>query len=108
MMWSRWRPDRGGYDYYESAEGHGLGDDLPVPKLPRGTLIGVASTEAGRTPISPLRPVGHGPAARGLLLPLDRSALGVLSSMWSTKVVLGVGIVIGAIGTWLWRRRSKR
>lgn len=112
MIYSRWRPDVGGYDYFESAERRGLGDDLPVPALPEGTAIGVASTDIGRAPPSALRPVGSGPVARGSVLPLSRAGLSggpftALSAApwWVTAALAGVaaGVVV-----WEIRRESGR
>lgn len=99
MMYSRWRPDRGGYDYFASAERRGLGDDLPVPKLPPGTAIGVASTDIGRPPPGDLRPAGSGAVAKGSILPLSRAGLsGTFDALnwlpgWVTVAALGVAAV---------------
>lgn len=98
MIYSRWRPDTGGFDYFESSERFGLGDDLPVPSLPRGTAIGVSSVLCGRTPRSgSLSPVGSGPAARGVIMPTSRAGLsgGGLSSFPAWFLV-----AIGAAGAW--------
>lgn len=102
MIYSRWRPDVGGYDYFESAERRGLGDDLPVPKLYGGTAIGVASTDIGRPSPGALRPAGSGPVAKGSILPLSRQGLSgtfealSMAPWWVTAGVLGalaLGIV---------------
>lgn len=99
MMYSRWRPDRGGYDYFEAAQRLGLGDDLPVPRLPAGTAIGVASTDIGRPAPAGMRHVGSGPTARGSILPLSRDGLSGLGSLvdsvplWAAAGVFGVGLV---------------
>ena len=76
MIYSAWRPHQGGYDHFESSERLGLGDDLPLPQLPAGTVIGVASTDIGR-PANGLRRVGSGQFARGSVMPLSRSGLGL-------------------------------
>lgn len=75
MKYSRWRPDTGGYDYFEAADRFGLGDDLPVPKLFGGTDIGVASTDIGRNPSSGTRPAGSGRTPQGSIMPLSRAGL---------------------------------
>ncbi len=99
MIYSRFRPDKGGYDYFESPERFGLGDDLPTPSLPGGTAIGVPSVTAGRVPPKAgLRAVGSGKEARGMIMPTDRTGLegiGALA-MPNIWVSMGVGVVLGA------------
>jgi len=97
VIYSRWRPDTGGYDYFEASERRGLGDDLPTPKLPAGTDIGVASTDIGRPAPGPLRPAGSGPVAKGSILPLSRQGLsgGPFSALsaapwWATAALIGL------------------
>lgn len=109
MMYSRWRPDTGGYDYFEAAERFGLGDDLPVPKLPTGTDIGVASTDIGRTTAAGLHHAGAGPTPHGSILPLSRQGLsgGIFEAMdlfpwWVTAGVLAVGAAVV-----FWPRKTK-
>lgn len=101
MIYSRWRPDTGGYDYFESGERFGLGDDLPTPKLPGGSSIGVSSLTAGRLPKNGvLNPAGSGKNARGMIMPTSREGLqgiGVLSSM-SIWVVIAISAIAGAVG----------
>lgn len=76
MIFSRWRPDRGGYDYFDSpSTRYGLGDDLPVPILRNTTDIGVASTDIGRPMPIDAAPVGSGPMAKGMIAPMDASGL---------------------------------
>lgn len=94
-IYSRWKPDVGGYEYFESTERLGLGDDLAVPKLPRGTAIGVASTDIGRTAPGPLRPVGSGKAARGSILPISRAGL---SGTFSVLIGLPVWVPLTLLG----------
>lgn len=97
-MYSRWRPDTGGYDYFESTERVGLGDDLAVPNLPMGTAIGVASTDIGRKPTGQLTPRGSGQVAVGGVMPLSREGLSgagsVLESFpwWVTAGLIGAAI----------------
>jgi hypothetical protein len=106
MVFSRWRPDRGGYDYFETGTKHGLGDDLPVPQLPAGTALGVASIEAGRALPAGAKHVGSGAQARGSVVPLSRAGLGsvALGMLSSTTVgALAVGLLVG----WLaWGRKK--
>lgn len=99
MLYSSWRADRGGYDYFESPDRLGLADDLPAPDLPGSGAIGIASTEVGRPAPRNLRHVGSGPVARGLILPLDRRGLGALDVSprmlgWAA-LGLAVGVLIG-------------
>jgi len=102
MIYSRFRGD-GGYDYYETAERRGLGDDLPTPRLPSVSPIGVPSTEAGRLIPSGAKYVGRGEFARGLVAPLDRSGLSGLGALGSVNIVLLTGIlaVPAAVGYWV-------
>jgi hypothetical protein len=107
MIYSRWRPATGGYDYYETSEQVPLANDLPIPRLNVTSPIGVASTEAGRQIPSGAKHVGSGPFAKGLIAPLDRSRLGVVSSIedvFSRPILLfSVGVLVG----WLWSRYRK-
>jgi len=100
VIYSRWRPDTGGYDYFQSAERRGLGDDLPVPKLYGGTAIGVASTDIGRPAPGALRPAGSGPVAKGSILPLSRQGLSSIDWMGSGGVVAGV-LFFGALAAFV-------
>jgi len=75
MIYSSWRPDRGGYAYFQTAERRGIGNDLPTPRLVRSSPIGVASVEAGRPFPRGATPIGSGPLAKGVIVPLDRSGL---------------------------------
>ncbi len=107
MIYSRWRPDVGGYDYFESTERRGLGDDLPTPLLPAGTAIGVASTDIGRSPPAGLRAAGSGPTAHGSILPLSRAglsgALGAIGSSFTWPLAAAAGLALGVIA-WEIRR----
>lgn len=98
MIYSRWRPDKGGYDYYETAERRGMGDDLPVPRLQARSPIGVASTSIGRVPNGPVKAVGSGELARGSIMPLDRSGLSggdtAISMLPKIVAVAVVGLVL--------------
>lgn len=104
MIFSRYRPDTGIYDYFQSSERVGLGDDLSVPALSFDSPIGVPSTEIGRQPRGALSFVGQGPYARGQILPLGRAGLaGAAFSTLPPLAWLGLGI---ALGWWLSRRRG--
>lgn len=103
MIFSRWRPDRGGYDYFDSPSTRfGLGDDLPVPQLKNTTELGVASTDIGRSMPSDASFVGEGPTPRGMMAPMDTSTLqGIDFTSSTSKLVmavlaaLGLGYLIG-------------
>ncbi len=103
MIFSRWRPDRGGYDYFDSpSTRYGLGDDLPVPQLKNTTEIGVASTDIGRPMPTDAVYVGDGATPQGMIAPIDTSTLqGVDFTSPTSKLVmaviaaLGLGYLIG-------------
>ena len=100
MIYSRWRPDKGGYDYFETPERYGLGDDLPTPTLRGGTSIGVPSVTAGRMPpAGALRAVGSGKEARGMIMPTERTGLEgagaiTMPNLW---VAMGAGVLLGVV-----------
>jgi hypothetical protein len=111
LVYSRWRPDIGGFEYFQTADQHNINDDLPTPELLPPTKIGVPSMEAGRSLPPGARKVGEGPLARGLIAPVDenrivrrtRSLAGVEdpgSMTWA--IVLGAG---AALAVWLVVRR---
>lgn len=76
MIYSRWRPDTGGYDYYQTAERRGLGDDLPVPRTGfSSNAIGTASVSIGRRPQGSLHKSGSGELAKGMVLPSSKAGL---------------------------------
>ena len=98
MIFSRWRPDTGGYDYFDSpSTRYGLGDDLPVPRLTNASELGVASTDIGRPIPSDGVLLGSGPLARGMLAPMNKSGLSGIdftSPVWkfAAAVLAGVGL----------------
>ena len=100
MIYSRWRPDTGGYDYFETPERYGLADDLPVPPLHGGHPIGIPSLECGR-PIPPgARPIGSGRTAKGVIAPVDRTGLsgtGVFGELPGWVKWLGVAAGLAGI-----------
>ena len=105
MIFSRWRPDTGGYDYFDSpSTRYGLGDDLPVPRLPQISPLGVASTDIGRALPIDATPAGSGPLARGMVAPMSRTGLRGLGDFVlsgteqigaAVLVALGLGYLIG-------------
>jgi hypothetical protein len=99
MIFSRWRPDTGGYDYFDSpSTRYGLGDDLPVPNLPKTSPLGVASTDIGRSVPSDARLVGSGPLARGMVAPMNKSGLKGLGLDFTTSGWKFVGAVLAGVG----------
>lgn len=107
MIFSRWRPDTGGYDYFNSlSTRYGLGDDLPVPRLSPIHALGVCSTDIGRTLPADATPVGSGPLAKGMVAPMGTlgstlsGALGAITNAGFAAWVLvaaavGLGYLIG-------------
>jgi hypothetical protein len=97
MIFSRWRPDTGGYDYFDSpSTRYGLGDDLPVPKLPKTSPIGTASTDIGRAIPVDGKLIGSGPIARGMIAPMTREGLSGID--WSSSNVKFAAAVLTALG----------
>lgn len=107
MIYSRWRPDTGGYDYYEVSERRGFGDDLPVPR--RGFSshpIGTSSVKLGRSPAGQKRHVGFGPLARGMVLPVSTSGLSALPLVDRLgPLVIGVLAFVGGVAFADWHHR---
>ena len=110
MIFSRWRPDTGGYDYLDSpSTRYGLGDDLPVPRLTNTTNLGVASTDIGRPIPSDAKLVGSGPLARGMVAPMNKSGLMGLGLDWSTSPVMKFGAaVLAGLGLGFLIGKSRR
>lgn len=99
MIFSRWRPDSGGYDYFDSpSTRYGLGNDLPVPRLSQPTALGACSTDIGRAIPSDAVAIGSGPIARGMVAPMGKVGglmLGAidLTSSAAKFVLVGAGVV---------------
>jgi hypothetical protein len=111
MIFSRWRPDTGGYDYFDSPSTRfGLGDDLPVPRLSNTTELGVASTDVGRPLPADAVHVGSGPIARGMIAPMSTSGLTGLGLDFSSPALkIGAVVIVAAgVGYWVGKKRSKR
>lgn len=108
VTYSRWDPSSGQYDYFEADARPGLNDDLPVPRLPKATELGVPSVECGR----PLPPgaahVGSGERPVGLITPpaeVTRIA-GAEAATASTWFIVLAALGAGATGGYLlgrWR-----
>jgi hypothetical protein len=103
MIFSRWQPTTGGYDYYDSPSTRfGLGDDLPVPKFQTMQALGLTigcSTDIGRALPADATKVGSGPLARGMVAPMDLTSIKGLGAIDFTsataKVVLCVVVALG-------------
>lgn len=111
MIYSKWKPSVGGYDYYDvPAMQVGLGDDLPTPRHVSETKLGIPSTEAGREIPSGAKRVGSGPLAKGLIAPLDRSGLlsgvGLDTATLTSPPVLLVA-ALAALAGWFFGRKTK-
>ena len=112
-FYSVWRPDQGGFEYYEAPEAYNINDDLPTPDLVLATKIGVPSIEAGRPVPSGSRRAGVGKPARGLIAPVDSSRIvrrvrslslaGVDGISTSAKWAAG-GIVAATLLVWYMRK----
>lgn len=106
MIYSRWRPESGVYDYYQVAGGIPLGNDLPTPDLPAGTSIGVSSVDIGRRMPASARHIGSGKDPRGMVTPVSAlSGLGAISmSIGFGEIAMVAG---GALLGWWLRGRTK-
>lgn len=111
MIYSKWRADRGGYDYFEtSGPDIPLGNDIPVPTLPEGTRIGVASIEAGHPIPAGAKPAGSGALAVGLISPTKRARglLGLGSLAQSFVPGAYLWFASGIVGGWAILKYKKR
>mgnify|MGYP001579137166 CR=1 FL=1 len=99
MIYSRWRPDTGGYDYFESSERYALADDLPTPPLGGSSPIGVSSLKCGRPIPMGAAAAGSGRFAKGVIAPLSRAGLsgdGIMGMpRWASY--LGIGAALAGI-----------
>ncbi len=110
MIFSRWQPTTGGYDYYDSQSTRfGLGDDLPVPRFQTMKALGLSigcSTDIGRSLPAGATKVGSGPLARGMVAPMDLASIkgiGAIDFASATAktvlcvvVALGIGLFLGS------------
>ncbi len=114
MLYSRFDPVGGYYDYFEvGGPLAALNDDLPVPRMPRpvdgkGGAIGLPSVECGRPIPSGAVHAGRGDFAEGHIAPPNGVRLSGTSGMgaWAVDVasfLAGAGLV-GVV--WLvWGRK---
>lgn len=110
MIYSRWKPTTGGYDYFKANETDvPLGNDLPVPKISGGTKIGVASVDIGRPIPAGAARMGSGPLAIGLIAPTRKA--GALSGLGdlvtSTIPAAYLWLSAGLLGGWAIRRAKR-
>lgn len=110
MIYSEWKPDTGGFIYYEANEAQNINDDLPAPELRAASKIGVPSIEAGRPLPSGARVVGEGDVAVGMIAPVNpsrivrrtRSLAGVAEAMQMQSVWVGIGAATILVW-WVWK-----
>lgn len=108
MIYSRWRPDFGGYDYFEAGPEYNLNDDLPTPELDVIGDVGAPSVEAGRPIPAGARYVGEGDLAVGLVAPTDpdklvrRTSLGSAAAGWFGRLPWAGILIASAIGYGIW------
>lgn len=113
MIFSRWQPTTGGYDYYDSPSTRfGLGDDLPVPRFQTMNVLGLkigCSTDIGRPVPADAVKMGSGTLARGMVAPMDRVAgSGIGAIDFSSSLAKGVLCVVVALGVGFFIGRDKR
>lgn len=101
MIYSRWRPDTGGYDYFETPERFALADDLPTPSVLGGnSAIGVSSLVCGRAIPAGAVPAGSGRFAKGVIAPIDRTGLSG-GPVLTESGLKWMALVIGAGMAWV-------
>jgi hypothetical protein len=92
LIYSRWRPDRGGYDYFAAPGSQNINDDLPQPDLSPATKIGVPSIEAGRPVPSGAVRAGSGDEPRGMIAPVDSSRIVRRTRSLGATTMTGMGL----------------
>jgi hypothetical protein len=106
VIYSRWRPEGDGYDYFRDSSLHNVNDDLPTPQLRDASVLGVPSIEAGVPIPDGAEAAGHGEVPVGVVAPVDetrvvrrtRSLAGITeASPWLPVAALGVAAL-----TWVW------
>ena len=102
MIFSVWNPD-GGYDYYETNQRHGIGDDLPNVHMPQEINdIGVPSQDVGRRLPGDARKIGHGTEPKGVMAPMDRGQVKGLKGVALSGGEMGGAINILVMGALVW------
>lgn len=113
MLYSRFDPVDGRYDYFEGGGPlAAINDDLPTPHMPppvggKGSQIGLPSVECGREVPSGATHVGRGEWAEGHVTPPSHVRLAGTETNrpWQFEV-LSFLAGAGAIGlVWLWSRK---
>ena len=110
MIYSSWSPTTGEYDYYQAADPQGLNDDLPIPRMPAPTELGVPSVEGGRDLPGGAKHAGSGELARGLIThPAKVQLFGTALNAEGVKSA-AMWFVVGALSASLlwavWRRKK--
>jgi hypothetical protein len=105
MRYSCFDPATGLYDYFEDSRSIPINADLPVPKLPGATQIGVASIEAGRPLPSDAQRIGQGWNAQGQIVQCGRGprggALGAFDFGSVPTLSIVTGIASTAVAFWI-------
>jgi hypothetical protein len=102
MIFSVWQPD-GGYEYFESNQRHGIGDDLPDPVMPAPTnKIGVPAQDIGRPVPTGANFVGKGATPRGVIAPMGRGQVLGLRGLDGTASNYANVIFFIVVGAILW------
>jgi hypothetical protein len=113
MIFSRWQPDTGGYDYYDSPSTRiGLGDDLPVPRFKTMRALGLdigCSTDIGRDLPADATKVGSGPLPRGMVSSMAKvGQMGLGAIDFTSAAAKTVLCVVVALGIGFFLGRDKR
>ncbi len=104
MIYSCFNPRLGLYDYFEDSISLPINADLPIPKLPKDTQMGVASIEAGRPLPGGAQRTGQGWHAKGIIVQCGASGTSRASmSGLADSVSGGVYSFLDGIGqNWMW------
>jgi len=106
MIYSVPKPG-GGFEYYEAAQEHYIGDDLPALRYSSVQSIGTPSYELGVPLPGGARHVGSGAIPKGLLAPMRKirgGTLGSFSDGTTSYAWLGLaGLGMGLVGFFAWR-----
>lgn len=102
MIFSVWQPD-GGYEYFESDQRHGIGDDLPDVIFPASVnRLGVPAQDVGRQVPPGARYVGKGTTPRGVIAPMGRGQVTGLRGLNASANGYANAIFFAVVGAVLW------
>lgn len=111
MKYSRWIPDRGGYEVFEDGRRLDLGNDVERPVLRASSPIGASSVVAGRPLSRGARRVGTSPVPLGMVTVTRPSqALGgvPVTDVMRHLPAIGLGALVGWGACTLFRRNRGR